>query len=101
MRPDAKLGGLSQAQHWLFYEFLFIDGEPIDAHFIRFEGIESSLSELSSITGVVPRFSKSGLHFKNSKTAGLPNYRHFFSDEQVELVARRFSEYLNLTGYRF
>ena len=102
LTPRSQFEGLSEAQKWLFHDFLFINQRFINPFLIRFESIDTSLAELSNATGVlIPSFSKSDFYFKKSTGHEPLHYRQFYSDKQADLVGHRFRDYLRLTQYQF
>jgi len=102
LTPRTEFGGLSEAQKWLFHDFLFIGQHFIRPYLVRFEDIDTSLRGLATATGVlIPSFAKSKLFFKRDTKGMSMGYREFYSAEQADLVRRRFCEYLELTNYQF
>lgn len=100
LSPRKSLGGLCDAQHFLFYDHMFIKGRPINAEPIFFEAIDESLERIGKrMSTEFPSFSASGLHLK--KSVRKSDYREQFTDAQAADVERLFDDFLALTGYSF
>lgn len=100
LQPGQGPGGLSPAQHRLFYPYLMVDGQWIADHMIFFEAIEDSLKQLGKALDIaMPSFEAAGIHEKKNRKRR--DYRSYFSDAQAERVAEHFRTMLARAPYDF
>ena len=100
MRVGSETSHVTEAEKFLFDPWLRIARLPVRLHFIYFEDIPLSLSELAGLIGQPEQdFSNLSFHFK--KAVRDWDYRTFYSDQQAEAVAQAFRGYLERTGYSF
>lgn len=92
--------GMSIAQSFLFYPYMFLQDQKVLDNVIYFEDIHGSFLRVSKEIGIdIDEFKKSQIHLK--KSIRKDDYRIYYSDDQAERVSIHFNKYLNHFPYEF